>query len=135
MVVNEKTSWYSGSQGPSASCFVTFARQSETAQAIKHLNGAMLDGRLLRASYGTSKYCTFFLNKVCMYVYVCLCLCLKFKKIMLLEIAQAIKHLNGAMLNDRLLRASYGASKYCTFFLNKVRMYVYACVCLCLCLK
>ena len=50
----------------------------ETAQAIKHLNGVMLDGRLLRASYGTSKYCTFFLNKVCMclLMYVCLCLCL-----------------------------------------------------------
>ena len=60
---------------PSASVYVTYSKREEASRAIQLVDGTVFDGRILRASYGTTKYCTFFLrgiacqNPGCMYLH------------------------------------------------------------------
>ncbi|KAI9304184.1 RING/Ubox like zinc-binding domain-containing protein [Cunninghamella echinulata] len=55
--------------------YVTYARKEDAAKAIEGINGAVCDGKSVRASYGTTKYCTYFLrnmpcpNPNCMYLH------------------------------------------------------------------
>ena len=61
--------------GSSVSVYVTFARKEDAARCIASLDGATVDGNTLRAAYGTTKYCTAFLqhrqcqNTNCMYLH------------------------------------------------------------------
>lgn len=61
--------------GSSVSVYVTFARKEDAARCIISLDGASVDGNTLRAAYGTTKYCTAFLqhrqcqNPNCMYLH------------------------------------------------------------------
>lgn len=61
--------------GPSASAYITFVRKEDAARAIGGVDGSVFDGRVLRATYGTTKYCSFFLrgmactNTGCMYLH------------------------------------------------------------------
>jgi len=48
----------------SASAYVTFAHKEDTLACILALDGYYLDGRNIRASYGTSKYCSAFIKNV-----------------------------------------------------------------------
>ncbi|XP_035221310.1 CCR4-NOT transcription complex subunit 4-like isoform X2 [Stegodyphus dumicola] len=65
VVVNQSTS-YAGSQGPSASAYVTYCRPEDALRAIKSVNNIQVDGRTLKASLGTTKYCSNFLkNQLC----------------------------------------------------------------------
>ncbi|KAG8181095.1 hypothetical protein JTE90_016607 [Oedothorax gibbosus] len=69
VVVNQSTT-YAGSQvtskGPSASAYVTYCRPEDTLRAIKSVNNIQVDGRTLKASLGTTKYCSHFLkNQLC----------------------------------------------------------------------
>lgn len=48
----------------SASAYVTFAHKEDTLTCILALDGYYLDGRNIRASYGTSKYCSAFIKNV-----------------------------------------------------------------------
>lgn len=65
VVVNQSTS-YAGSQGPSASAYVTYCRPEDALRAIKSVNNIQVDGRTLKASLGTTKYCSHFLkNQQC----------------------------------------------------------------------
>lgn len=48
----------------SASAYVTFAFKEDTLASILALDGFYLDGRNIRASYGTSKYCSAFIKNV-----------------------------------------------------------------------
>lgn len=48
----------------SASAYVTFAQKEDTLACILALDGFYLDGRNIRASYGTSKYCSAFIKTV-----------------------------------------------------------------------
>lgn len=48
----------------SASAYVTFAHKEDTLACILALDGFYLDGRNIRASYGTSKYCSAFIKSV-----------------------------------------------------------------------
>lgn len=63
------------STGPSASAYITFVRKEDAAKAIGGVDGSVFDGRVLRATYGTTKYCSFFLrgmactNTGCMYLH------------------------------------------------------------------
>jgi hypothetical protein len=63
------------SSGPSASAYVTFVRKEDAAKAIAGIDGSVFDGRVIRATYGTTKYCSFFLRGVacpnpgCMYLH------------------------------------------------------------------
>lgn len=58
-------------KGPSYSTYITFSNEVEAALAIlvstaftKALNNLVCNERLVRASYGTTKYCTYFLKKL-----------------------------------------------------------------------
>ncbi|XP_015914790.1 CCR4-NOT transcription complex subunit 4 isoform X3 [Parasteatoda tepidariorum] len=67
VVVNQSTT-YAGSQvtGPSASAYVTYCRPEDALRAIKSVNNIQVDGRTLKASLGTTKYCSHFLkNQQC----------------------------------------------------------------------
>jgi hypothetical protein len=64
-----------GSVGPSYGAYVTYASSKEAALAILGIEQHEMDNRLLRASFGTTKYCSFFLkeqkclNKECLYLH------------------------------------------------------------------
>ena len=57
------------------SAYVTYAREEDAARCIRGLDGSTLDGKVLRASLGTTKYCNAFLrhqtcgNPECMYLH------------------------------------------------------------------
>ncbi|ESO95296.1 hypothetical protein LOTGIDRAFT_117139, partial [Lottia gigantea] len=76
VVINQSTS-YAGSQasGPSASGYVTYYKSEDALKAIMHVNNIHVDGRTLKASLGTTKYCSHFLKGTqclksdCMYLH------------------------------------------------------------------
>ena len=61
--------------GPSYSAYVTFSKPCEASIAILSLDETMVDNHLVRASFGTTKYCSFFLkgiectNKDCLFLH------------------------------------------------------------------
>lgn len=61
VVVNQSTS-YAGLQGPSASAYVTYYKAEDALRAIQAVNNVKVDGRTLKASLGTTKYCNYFLR-------------------------------------------------------------------------
>jgi CCR4-NOT transcription complex subunit 4 len=52
------------SRRASASSYVTFAQKEDTLACILALDGMFLENRNIRASYGTSKYCSAFIKNV-----------------------------------------------------------------------
>ena len=67
---------YNGSRGgPSYSGYITFNNPRDSAKAILSVDQFMYNDRLIRASFGTSKFCQFFLsgqkctNKDCLYLH------------------------------------------------------------------
>jgi len=74
-VVVNHNSTYAGSQGPSLSAYVTYSKMEEALSAVNGVNNVLMDGRILKASLGTTKYCSTYLknqqcNKVdCMYLH------------------------------------------------------------------
>ncbi|XP_045466402.1 uncharacterized protein LOC123675156 isoform X2 [Harmonia axyridis] len=65
VVINQSTS-YAGSQGPSASAYVTYMKSDDALRAIQSVNNIMIDGRMLKSSLGTTKYCSHFMkNQPC----------------------------------------------------------------------
>lgn len=91
VVINQSTS-YAGSQGPSAStcpacalgsswggyvaglmralvvlgAYVTYVKSEDALRAIQTVNNIALDGRLIKSSLGTTKYCSHFMkNQPC----------------------------------------------------------------------
>ncbi|KAI9252813.1 hypothetical protein BDA99DRAFT_468367 [Phascolomyces articulosus] len=74
LVVSKRSTTQSGSQS-SVGIYVTYCRKEDAAKAIEGINGATCEGRSLRASYGTTKYCTYYLrhmscpNPNCMYLH------------------------------------------------------------------
>lgn len=74
VVINQSTS-YAGAQGPSASAYVTYHRPEDALKAIQAVNNIHVDGRTLKASLGTTKYCSHFLRGAqcpkpdCMYLH------------------------------------------------------------------
>jgi len=65
IVVNKNNLYNVNSPGgPSVSAYVTYFKEEDARDAIEALDGSWLGGRTLRASFGTTKYCTFFLKGV-----------------------------------------------------------------------
>ncbi|CAK8696657.1 unnamed protein product [Clavelina lepadiformis] len=65
VVINSNTA-YAGSQGPSCSAYVTYSKMEEALRAIQSVNNVYIDGRTLKASLGTTKYCSTYLkNQQC----------------------------------------------------------------------
>ncbi|CAO3610007.1 unnamed protein product [Cunninghamella echinulata] len=60
---------------PSAAIYVTYQRKEDADKAIQTVDGHTIAGRILRASYGTTKYCTYYLrnmtcpNPSCLYLH------------------------------------------------------------------
>ncbi len=76
LVTNKnKTYNNNGPNGPSYSCYVTYSNQKESSLAILALDNAIIDKHIIKASYGTTKYCLNFLrnsvclNKDCLYLH------------------------------------------------------------------
>ncbi|OBZ91616.1 CCR4-NOT transcription complex subunit 4 [Choanephora cucurbitarum] len=59
----------------SAAVYVTYYRKEDATKAIHAVDGSVMAGRILRASYGTTKYCTYYLrnmscpNPNCLYLH------------------------------------------------------------------
>ncbi|EDV98858.1 GH13370 [Drosophila grimshawi] len=65
VVINPSTT-YAGVQGPSASAYVTYVHNTDALRAIQSVNNIMIDGRLIKTSLGTTKYCSHFMkNQQC----------------------------------------------------------------------
>ncbi|GAU94682.1 hypothetical protein RvY_06407 [Ramazzottius varieornatus] len=64
-----------GTPASSASAYITYLRGEDALRAIKMLNNFHIDGRVLKASLGTTKYCVNFLRNLpcskteCMYLH------------------------------------------------------------------
>ena len=76
IVVNKSKAYNQNNpNGPSFSAYVTFSKPSEASIAILSLDETMIDNHLVRASFGTTKYCSFFLkgiectNKECLFLH------------------------------------------------------------------
>ena len=76
IVVNKNKAYNQNSpHGPSYSAYVTFSKPSEASLAILSLDDKMIDNHLIRASFGTTKYCSYFLkgiecnNKECLFLH------------------------------------------------------------------
>lgn len=60
-----------------ASAYITFARDEEARWCIEEVDESVLDGHIVRCTYGTTKYCSFYLKNVpcqnneCMYLHEC----------------------------------------------------------------
>mmetsp|Transcript_15602 Transcript_15602/g.53287 ORF Transcript_15602/g.53287 Transcript_15602/m.53287 type:complete len:774 (-) Transcript_15602:39-2360(-) len=74
--VNRNGSYSSGRDGhPSGSAYVTYQRPEDALRCIQAIDGVALDGRILRACFGTTKYCNAFLkhqpcnNPDCLYLH------------------------------------------------------------------
>jgi len=61
--------------GACVSAYITYQRKEDALIAIQTIDGATIEGRVLRASFGTTKYCSYFLRKLpcnnpdCMYLH------------------------------------------------------------------
>lgn len=64
----------SNSSTPTHTAFIHFMRMDDALRAIQSANNLIVDGRLIRASLGTTKYCSSFLRgmacqkSVCCYI-------------------------------------------------------------------
>ncbi|KAJ2009892.1 transcriptional repressor general negative regulator of transcription subunit 4 [Coemansia thaxteri] len=74
IVINRRQTGGS-SQQPSVGVYVTYASKEEATRAINAVDGSTLDGRVLRATFGTTKYCSYYLRSIpcqnpgCMYLH------------------------------------------------------------------
>ena len=64
IVINRSQANVADARRASASAYVTFAHKEDTLACILALDGFYLDNRNIRASYGTSKYCSAFIKNV-----------------------------------------------------------------------
>ncbi|XP_017781339.1 PREDICTED: uncharacterized protein LOC108566127 [Nicrophorus vespilloides] len=65
VVINQSTA-YAGTQGPSASAYVTYMKSDDALRAIQNVNNTIIDGKTIKTSLGTTKYCSHFMkNQLC----------------------------------------------------------------------
>lgn len=80
IVVNKKNSHggndnYHGHHSPGYGVYITFASKDDAAKCIAQVDGTYMDGRLIKAAYGTTKYCSSYLrglpcpNPNCMFLH------------------------------------------------------------------
>ncbi|KAJ2853345.1 transcriptional repressor general negative regulator of transcription subunit 4, partial [Coemansia erecta] len=74
IVVNRRQTG-SSSHHPTVGVYVTYATKEDATRAINAVDGSMLEGRVLRATFGTTKYCSYYLRNIpcqnpgCMYLH------------------------------------------------------------------
>ena len=59
MVVNKRTN---NPQNPNTGVYITFAKREDAARAIDAVDGSVCEGRVIRATFGTTKYCSYYLK-------------------------------------------------------------------------
>ena len=80
IVVNRKNSHggndnYHGHHSPGYGVYITFASKDDAAKCIAQADGTYMDGKLIKAAYGTTKYCSSYLrglpcpNPNCMFLH------------------------------------------------------------------
>ena len=76
IVINKKKAYNQNNPyGPSFSAYVTYSKPTEASIAILSLDDTVVDNHLIRASFGTTKYCSFYLknmectNKDCLFLH------------------------------------------------------------------
>jgi len=76
IVINKKKAYNLNNKfGPSFSAYITYSKPEEASIAILSLDNHVVDKHLIRASFGTTKYCQFYLkgmectNKDCVYLH------------------------------------------------------------------
>ena len=75
IVINTNNPFNGGRGGPSYSAYMTFANPRDAADCILSVDQFLYNDRLIRASFGTSKFCQYFLsaqkcsNKDCLYLH------------------------------------------------------------------
>lgn len=76
MLVNSGKAYTSNSnQGPSYSAYITYSTEQEAALAILSIDSSNYNGKQIKAAFGTTKYCAFYLKKVtcpnkeCVYIH------------------------------------------------------------------
>ncbi|KAJ3017043.1 transcriptional repressor general negative regulator of transcription subunit 4 [Thoreauomyces humboldtii] len=53
-------------QVPNTGVYITFTKKEDAARSIEAVDGSVYDGKIIRATYGTTKYCSYFLkNQTC----------------------------------------------------------------------
>ncbi|KAJ3146291.1 transcriptional repressor general negative regulator of transcription subunit 4 [Geranomyces variabilis] len=53
-------------QVPNTGVYITFQKKEDAAKSIEAVDGSVYDGKIIRATYGTTKYCSYFLkNQTC----------------------------------------------------------------------
>ncbi|KAJ2779061.1 transcriptional repressor general negative regulator of transcription subunit 4 [Coemansia interrupta] len=74
IVINRRQTG-SSSQHPTVGVYVTYTTKEESTRAINAVDGSILEGRVLRATFGTTKYCSYYLRNIpcqnpgCMYLH------------------------------------------------------------------
>jgi RNA recognition motif-containing protein len=75
IAVNHQTAYATSSQHPTVSAYVTFHNFTDAGECLYALENFTFEGHAVRASFGTSKYCSSFLsgqkcnNPDCMYLH------------------------------------------------------------------
>ncbi|KFH04217.1 RNA recognition motif protein [Toxoplasma gondii VAND] len=64
IVINKAQGYNSAWGGPSYAVYVTYSTVPEAIAAIQSIDGAVYEGRTLKASFGTTKYCSYFLKGI-----------------------------------------------------------------------
>lgn len=71
IVVNKRASVLEST----ASAYITYGCEDEARTCIQEVDESLLDGKILKCTYGTTKYCTFYLKNIicqntdCMYLH------------------------------------------------------------------
>ncbi|KAF0975117.1 hypothetical protein FDP41_005870 [Naegleria fowleri] len=71
----QNSSHIASNRTPTVSAYITYVRKEDAYKAIRAVDKTYLDGKQLRASFGTTKYCAYFLkgiactNPDCMYLH------------------------------------------------------------------
>ncbi|KAJ1990627.1 transcriptional repressor general negative regulator of transcription subunit 4 [Coemansia umbellata] len=74
IVVNRRQAGASAHH-PTVGVYVTYATKEEATRSINAVDGSMLENRVLRATFGTTKYCSYYLRSIpcqnpnCMYLH------------------------------------------------------------------
>ena len=63
-VVNKSTIYTGHPQGPSYAAYITYSTQEEAGLCIKACDGITIQGKQLSLTFGTTKYCIYFLKNV-----------------------------------------------------------------------
>ncbi|KJP88713.1 hypothetical protein AK88_01594 [Plasmodium fragile] len=66
IIINKSQAYNPHYNGPSFSAYITYSNEKEAINAIYFIDGMVLDNKILKASFGTTKYCAAYLkNSIC----------------------------------------------------------------------